>query len=195
MNRPLILASGSPRRREILTDAGLPFTVLVTEADETLPAGLSPEESVKELSLRKAKAALRLADAGAVVLAADTMVAAVKDGKEITLGKPQNEAEAKEMLRLLSGTTHRVLTGITLTDGHRTITDAVSTEVHMRIITEEELERYVATGSPLDKAGAYGVQEHAGLFVTGITGDYFNVVGLPLCRVGEILSENFGFAL
>lgn len=195
MNRPLILASGSPRRREILTEAGIPFTVLVTEADETLPAGLTPEESVMELSRRKAKAALRFSDAGAVVLAADTMVAAVKGEKEVILGKPRDPEDAKAMLRLLSGGTHRVLTGITLTDGYRTVTDAVSTEVHMREITEEELERYVATGSPLDKAGAYGIQEHAGLFVTGISGDYFNVVGLPLCRVGEILSRNFGFAL
>jgi len=195
VNRPLILASGSPRRREILTDAGIPFTVLVTEADETLPGGLSPEESVKELSLRKAAAAVRFANAGSVVLAADTMVAAQKDGTEVILGKPRDREDAKAMLRLLSGGTHRVLTGITLTDGYRTVTDAVSTLVHMREITEEELERYVATGSPLDKAGAYGIQEHAGLFVTGITGDYFNVVGLPLCRVGEILSRDFGFAL
>ena len=194
--RPLlILASGSPRRREILHTAGIAHRVLVTDTDETIPGTFSPERTVLELSLRKAEAALRACTETCpfVILAADTVVAARENGRETILGKPGTPERAGAMLRLLSGNEHRVLTGITLTDGSLTVSDVVSTTVLMRRISEEEIDRYVAGGSPLDKAGAYGVQEHAGLFVRGIVGDYYNVVGLPLCRTGELLSAFFGF--
>ena len=192
--KPLILASASPRRREILQNAGIPFTVLVTNADESLPSGTAPGEAVRLLSLRKAEAALREAPAGAVVLAADTVVAAKDEtGVEVILGKPHTAEKATAMLRLLSGKTHRVLTGITLTDGKTTVTDCVSTDVVMRELSDREIARYVATGAPLDKAGAYGIQERAGVFVRGLSGDYFNVVGLPLARTAEILRDTFGF--
>ena len=192
--KPLILASASPRRREILQNAGIPFTVLVTNADESLPSGTAPGEAVRLLSLRKAEAALLEAPAGAVVLAADTVVAAKDEtGVEVILGKPHTAEKATAMLRLLSGKTHRVLTGITLTDGKTTVTDCVSTDVVMRELSDREIARYVATGAPLDKAGAYGIQERAGVFVRGLSGDYFNVVGLPLARTAEILRDTFGF--
>lgn len=192
--KTLILASASPRRREILETAGIPFTVLVTDADESLSGGTSPEDTVRTLSRRKAEAALRRAPAGAVILAADTVVAAKDEtGEEVILGKPHTADRASAMLRLLSGRTHRVLTGITLTDGQTTVTDCVSTDVVMRTLADSEIARYVATGAPLDKAGAYGIQERAGVFVRELRGDYFNVVGLPLCRTAEILRETFGF--
>ena len=192
--KTLILASGSPRRREILQNAGIPFTVLPSDADETLPKGTAPEEAVRLLSRRKADAALRKAPPGAVVLAADTVVAAFGDaGVEVILGKPHTPERATAMLRMLSGRTHRVLTGVTVTDGEKTVTDVVSTSVVMRRLSDAEIERYVSTGAPLDKAGAYGIQERAGVFVRELHGEYFNVVGLPLARTAEILRDDFGF--
>ena len=183
----LILASASPRRHELLTAAGLPHTVLTADTDESLPNGILPHEAVEMLSLKKARAVLPLAPDGAIILAADTVVAL--DGA--ILGKPKDEADAKRMLESLSGREHHVYTGVTLLCGDHAVTAHAKTAVHMRKIAEEEISAYIATGEPMDKAGAYGIQGRASLFVTGIEGDYANVVGLPLSLVGEILRTHF----
>ena len=192
MTEKLILASGSPRRREILTMAGYQFTVLSPDADESAPS-LSPAELVQELSRRKAAAATALAGPRHVILAADTVVAL----DEKILGKPKNAAHAAEMLSMLSGRTHTVYTGFTIcgeapAGKHPSITHAVAAQVTMRDITKEEINAYVATGSPLDKAGAYGIQEAAGMFIQTIQGDYYSIMGLPICPVSVILRDTFG---
>lgn len=187
----LILASASPRRHELLTAAGIPHTVLTADVDESLPHGISPHEAVKTLSLRKARAVLPLAPKGAIVLAADTVVAL---GGEI-LGKPKDKEDARRMLTALSGREHHVFTGITLTDGEKSLTAHERTTVRMRKLTPAEIDAYIATGEPMDKAGAYGIQARASLFVTGIEGDYANVVGLPVRLVGDLLSQQFGCPL
>lgn len=189
--RPLILASASPRRHELLTAVGLAHTVLTSEADESLPAGITPAEAVEMLSARKAKAVLPLAPAGALIVAADTVVAL--DGE--ILGKPRDERDAHRMLSALSRREHHVYTGVTVTDGEKTVTAHACTAVRMREITEAEIDAYIRTGEPMDKAGAYGIQGRAALFVRGIEGDYANVVGLPLSLLGDILGRDFGYPL
>ena len=179
----IILASGSPRRKEILSNAGIPFEVCVSEAEECA-SGKTPEELVKENALRKAKAVSEKCP-GCIVLGADTVVVF----ESSILGKPKDRSEARRMLRSLSGRTHRVLTGVALTDGSKTVTDVEVTEVHFRELSEEMIEGYLATGECDDKAGSYGIQGRGGVFVEGITGDYFNVVGLPLCKVNRMLAD------
>ncbi len=187
MTKQLILASGSPRRREILSMAGYRFTVLVPDVDECAP-GLSPDNMVQELSRRKAAAAAALAGPDDVILAADTVVAL--DGR--ILGKPGNGDRAAQMLRSLSGRTHAVYTGFTISDKNTAVTQAVAAQVTMREITQGEIDAYVATGSPLDKAGAYGIQEAAGMFVQSLQGDYYSIMGLPICPVSVLLRDTFG---
>ncbi len=189
--RPLILASASPRRHELLTAAGLTHIVLTSEADETLPAGISPADAVEMLSARKAAAVLPLAPTGTLTVAADTVVAL---NGEI-LGKPKDETDAKRMLTALSGREHHVYTGVTVTDGTKTVTAHACTAVRMRTVAPAEIDAYIRTGEPMDKAGAYGIQGRAALFVTSIEGNYANVVGLPLSLLGDILSREFGFPL
>lgn len=179
----LILASGSPRRRELLTQMGLTFEVRPVDADESLTPGLSPREQVKLLSLRKAQAAAEAFGPEPVILTADTVV--VLD--EYILGKPRDEADAKKMLRALSGRHHLVLTGVTVMQGARHETACVSTEVHFRDLSESEINAYIASKEPMDKAGAYGIQGLGGLFVEKLVGDYFNVVGLPILKTGQML--------
>ena len=179
----IILASGSPRRKEILLNAGIPFEVCVSDAEECV-FGSTPEEMVKGNALRKAKAVSEKFP-GRVVLGADTVV--VFDNN--ILGKPKDRSDAKRMLTLLSGKTHKVLTGVALTDGNRTAFDVEATDVHFRELSEEMIESYLATGECDDKAGSYGIQGKGGVFVEGITGDYFNVVGLPLCKVNRMLTD------
>jgi len=187
--RRLILASASPRRHEILTAAGIPHEIRTSDADETLPDGISPADAVQLLSARKARAVCATAAPDEIVLAADTVVC----HRGVILGKPGSEGEAREMLLALSGDTHQVFTGITLCDGTKTVTQYECSHVHMREISGEEIDAYIRTGEPMDKAGAYGIQGRAGLFVRAIEGDYFNIVGLPLCRVGTVLREHFAF--
>ncbi len=187
MTRQLVLASTSPRRREILSMAGYRFTVLAPDVDERAPA-LSPDALVQELSRRKATAAAALAGPNDVILAADTVVAL--DGK--ILGKPGDEIRAAYMLRSLSGRTHSVYTGFTILDKTTAITRVVAAQVTMREITQGEIDAYVATGSPLDKAGAYGIQEAAGMFVQSLQGDYYSIMGLPICPVSVLLRDTFG---
>ncbi len=187
----LILASASPRRHELLQAAGIPHEVRVADADETLPAGITPGEAVERLSQKKALAVAASVEPGSLVLGADTVVAL--DG--VILGKPKDSEDAHRMLRSLSGRTHQVYTGITVTDGKKTVTDHAVTEVHMRPLTDGEINAYIRTGEPMDKAGAYGIQNRAALFVSGIGGDYANVVGLPLFLLGKILTEQFSYPL
>lgn len=179
----LILASQSPRRRELLGLTQIPFTVRVADIDESMDPTLSPEEAVAQVSRRKALAIPRNPED--VVIAADTIV--VCQGK--ILGKPATAAQAEEMLRLLSGRKHQVMTGLTVLRGNREIVTTEVTAVGFRPLQDWEIARYVASGEPMDKAGAYGIQGGAALFCDGIVGDYYNVVGLPLCRLWEALKQ------
>mgnify|MGYP003291987773 CR=1 FL=1 len=182
-----ILASQSPRRRELLTQIGVrDFEILVPEADESFDPTLSPQEIVSSICRRKAEAAQAMAaDDEAVILAADTMV--FLDG--LRLGKPKDEEDAAQMLRALSGRTHEVCTGVTICRGNRILTRAETTIVTFRPMEESEIRSYIASGDPMDKAGSYGIQGKAALFASGIQGDYFNVMGLPLHLVGQMLRE------
>ena len=184
----IILASASPRRRELLEMLGVKeLEIVPARGAELAPEGAGPGETVKALSRAKALEVRERTGAeeksDVCILAADTVVYA---GGRI-LGKPHSEAEAKEMLRSLSGRAHEVYTGITVCCGEACRSEFEVTEVRFRDLSEEEIDAYVATGEPMDKAGAYGIQGKASLFVSGIAGDYFNVVGLPLCRTGEML--------
>lgn len=182
----IILASGSPRRKELLTQMGLSFTILPAEIEEVVEPGLTPQEVVMSLSRQKA-AAVALSHPEDLVIAADTIV--VFDGK--ILGKPHSEGEAKEMLTALSGRAHHVCTGFTLQQGGQTESGCEESEVWFRELTEGEIDRYIATGEPMDKAGSYGIQGYGAMLVRGIHGDYFNVMGLPVCRLAMAL-KNYG---
>ena len=179
----LILASQSPRRKELLGLFHIPFTIRIADIDETMDPAKAPYDEVARVSLLKAKAVE--ANDEDVVIAADTIV--VCDGK--TLGKPHSEEEAAGMLRLLSGRDHQVMTGMTVLRGdtHRSITEV--TDIHFRALSENEIARYVASGEPMDKAGAYGIQGGAALFAEKMVGDYYNVMGLPVCRLWQLLSQ------
>lgn len=183
----LILASASPRRRELLSRLGLEFTVLAAQADETLLPGLPPREQVIRLSAVKAQAVREALESrpGQVIVSADTVV--VLDGA--ILGKPKDAAQAAEMLRALSGRAHLVLTGVTVLteDGPRQLCE--ETQVFFRPLCEAEITAYIRTGEPMDKAGAYGIQGYGALFVEKLIGDYYNVMGLPLCALGQLLRE------
>ena len=177
----LILASASPRRRELLGLFGLPFVIRAADIDETMNPALPPEKEVARVSRLKALAVPR--EAEDVVIAADTIV--VCGGR--VLGKPHSHEEAAQMLRLLSGRDHQVMTGCTVRAPGGTETFTEITDLHFRQLTEAEIARYVASGEPMDKAGAYGIQGGAALFCQGIRGDYYNVMGLPVCRLGQVL--------
>ncbi len=182
-NRPFIVASASPRRRELLNQAGFTFQIEPSDADESLPEGCTPAKAVELLSERKALAVAKL-HPGAVVLGCDTIVAL--DGK--MLGKPQNEAEAADMLRALSGKTHTVFTGVCITDGSRTERFVSATDVTFYELSEATVSSYVATGEPMDKAGAYGIQGLGAVLVKSFCGDYFTIVGLPLAQCARVLA-------
>ncbi|AGT32956.1 septum formation protein Maf [Geobacillus genomosp. 3] len=173
-----VLASRSPRRKQLLEMTGWPFDVQESQADETIAPGTPPEEAVQMLARRKVEAVVPCAS-DAYVLGADTIV--VHDGR--LLGKPRTAGEAFETLRLLSGRTHDVWTGVAIATPHgETVSFAEKTAVTFWPLSDEEIETYIATGEPMDKAGAYGIQGRAALFVKRIEGDYFTVVGLPLSR-------------
>jgi len=189
----VVLASGSPRRRDLLTQIGLAFSVQISQADETIPEGMSPHLAVQTLSLLKAADVAKQVEKNAVVIAADTIV--VLDGEILT--KPKDEEDAAKMLARLSGREHSVLTGITVLrrrDG-KSVSVTEETKVHFRALSEKEILSYVNSNEPLDKAGAYGIQGLGGLFVEKIEGDYYNVVGLPLCLLGNVLQTEFDFEL
>lgn len=179
----LILASQSPRRKMLLELLRIPFTVQVADIDETLDATLPIPEAVAQLSLRKARAVSRSADD--TVIAADTIV--VCDG--YVLGKPEDTEAAFKMLAMLSGKAHHVMTGVTVLRGDRQESFTEITQVDFRELTAKEIRAYIATGEPMDKAGAYAIQGGAALFVKSISGDYSNVVGLPVCRLNQVLKQ------
>ena len=172
----LILASNSPRRKELLSLITNDFTVCAADADETLPNGISPEEAVVYLSELKARAVFNGED---TVLGADTVV--VLDGE--ILGKPRDDGEAFSMLKALSGRAHSVYTGVTLLHAEKSISFFRETAVYFNELSDEEIRDYIKTGECRDKAGAYGIQGYGSRFVKSISGDYFNVVGLPVSAV------------
>ena len=179
----LILASASPRRQELLKVFGVPFTVRVADIDETMDLSRPAYEEVARVSRLKALAVER--HPGDVVIAADTIV--VCEGK--VLGKPRDQADAAATLRLLSGRDHQVMTGCTVVCGDKTESFTEVTDLHFRELSDQEIARYVASGEPMDKAGSYGIQGGAALFCTHMVGDYYNVMGLPLCALGLCLKR------
>lgn len=176
----IILASQSPRRQELLKLITSDFEIKVSNVDETLPDKITPKEAVMYLSKIKAEP---FADGDDIVIGADTVVAL--DGK--ILGKPKSKENAREMLRFLSGRTHSVFTGVTLASDKKTKTFAVETKVKFFELTNEEIDAYIKTKEPFDKAGAYGIQGYGSLLVEKIDGDYFNVVGLPVSTLAREL--------
>jgi len=182
----LVLASNSPRRMELLAALGIPFTVLPTSVDESLHPGETAEAACIRLAQAKALAA-NVADASAWVLGADTVV--VENGT--ILGKPENNADATRMLRHLSGRVHEVWTGLAIhrVRDHRVFTAAERTQVWFDVLPEAVIELMVRSGEGRDKAGAYGIQGLAGVFVSRIDGDYYNVMGLPLSRLRRLCME------
>lgn len=179
----VILASQSPRRRELMEKFHIPFTVAVADVDETMDPAKAPYDEVARLSRMKAEAVPHEYDD--VVIAADTIVVC----QNKVLGKPADEEDAFRMLSGLSGRDHQVMTGITvLHQGKATVCTEV-TDLHFRALSEKEIRAYIRTGEPMDKAGAYGIQGGGALFADKICGDYYNVVGLPVCRLGQILRE------
>ena len=179
----LILASGSPRRKELLSLFRIPFTVVPADVDETMDPANAPCEEVSRLSAKKARAVKREPDD--VVIAADTIV--VCEGK--VLGKPKSEENAYAMLSLLSGRDHQVMTGCTVLRGEKSETFTEVTDLHFRTLSEREIRAYIASGEPMDKAGAYGIQGGAALFCRRMEGDYYNVMGLPVCRLWQTLQS------
>ena len=179
----VILASQSPRRRELMGLFHIPFTVRVSDADETMDPADDPQYQVALVSRRKAEAVPHNGDD--LVIAADTIVVC---GGEI-LGKPRSVEDASRMLHLLSGRDHQVMTGLTVLRGNRCITHTEITDIHFRALTDREIDAYIRTGEPMDKAGAYGIQGGAALFAERLVGDYYNVMGLPVCRLGQFLRE------
>lgn len=161
----------------------MPFTVRVADIDETMDKTKDPFDEVARVSRRKAEAIGRQPED--VVIAADTIV--VCNGQ--ILGKPKDAADATRMLRLLSGRGHQVMTGLTVLRGDRAVTCTEVTDIHFRELTDSEIAAYIRTGEPMDKAGAYGIQGGAALFAEKLCGDYFNVVGLPVCRLWKLLKE------
>ena len=184
----IILASQSPRRRELLERMGiLKFDIIPAQGEEVAAPGLTPQQLVEELSRQKAAEVAAGAGPDDLVIAADTVVAI--DGQ--VLGKPRSRAHAIEMLSELSGRERHVYTGFTVTRGEQTVTGHEDTAVCFRPLTSGEIAAYVDTGEPMDKAGSYGIQGRGCVLVEGIRGDYYNVVGLPVCRLAQVL-EQFG---
>lgn len=182
----IILASQSPRRRELLVQMGLTdFLIRPAQGEEKADPALPPAELVEELSRHKAMEIAAAASPGDVIVAADTVVAV--DGQ--ILGKPRDTRDAARMLEALSGREHTVYTGVTVGRGGEFLTRHQATAVRFRRLTGAEISSYVATGEPMDKAGAYGIQGVGALLVEGITGDYCNVVGLPVCLLGRMLAR------
>ncbi len=188
----LILASGSPRRREILGLFGKPFQVVSSDIEEPVAASDPPEVTVMALALEKALDVAGRVPPGALVIGADTLVYC-----EGYLGKPADAAEAEAMLTRLQGRRHAVYTGVAIVRAgtEEKVVDAVETLVTLKPLTPAEIRSYIATGEPMDKAGAYAVQGIGSLLVEGIEGDYFNVVGLPVQRLGALLETHFGYRL
>jgi len=182
----IVLASQSPRRRELLGQMGFTdFIVRPARGEEVVDPDLSPDKLVEELSRQKCAEVAANSEPDALVIAADTVVAI--DGT--VLGKPRSVQDAFAMLSRLSGRHHTVYTGVTVRRGEQIRTAHEATRVHFRTLTNEEIEAYISTGEPMDKAGSYGIQGYGSMLVEGISGDYFNVVGLPVCLLGRMLAQ------
>lgn len=187
-----ILASNSPRRKDLLENLGVCFDIKASNIDETILASANPYHVASQLAYEKAKdIATDIVDE-AIIIAADTIVVADK-----ILGKPIDNGDAYQMLKSLSGTSHQVVTGIAIIQKptNKAIVDYSVTKVFFRDLTDLEIEKYIASGEPMDKAGAYGIQGKAALFVEKIEGDYFNVVGMPLYKLEELLNQHFEISL
>ncbi|MFB0844294.1 Maf family protein [Paenibacillus oleatilyticus] len=186
--KTLVLASSSPRRQELIQMLGLPFEIVTNDVDETVSNDLSPKQIVEELSLRKAKASItRVTDSQSIVIGSDTIVVYSQE----VLGKPKDQEDAFRMLKLIEGKTHQVYTGITCIDvgESRIVTRSRVTDVRMKALSDEQIRAYIATGEPMDKAGAYAVQGIGSTIVESINGDHFNVVGMSLSLLSEMLEE------
>jgi len=182
----IVLCSGSPRRQELLCRIGVrDFDIRVPQAEESYPAGLTPRQTVEYISREKAEAARKLCGPEEIFITADTMVFL----DDTRLGKPRDEADALRMLTALQGRRHTVCTGVTVGQGGHLLTESEATEVTFRPATEAELRSYIRTGEPMDKAGAYGIQEKGALLVESINGDFFNVMGLPVLRLSRMLGQ------
>ena len=183
----IILASGSPRRRELLEGLGLPFTVKCIDGiDESYPESLPAEETALFIAKKKSEAYKGLTDSGHLIITADTVVVC----NDMVMGKPFNKNEAKKMLNMLSGKTHQVITGVALATKEKTVSFSVSTDVRFTTLDKKEIEYYVDKYRPLDKAGAYGIQEWIGYVgVEYISGSYYNVMGLPIQRLYQELKK------
>ena len=187
----IVLASGSPRRFELLKMIGIEdFTVIPAAIEEEMPPGLSPEQTVCGIALQKAANVSLACGAGDIIIAADTLV--YLDGRP--MAKPTGKEDAADKLRALSGRRHTVYTGVALRRGNDSVTEAEKTEVYFRKIRDSEILAYIDTGEPMDKAGAYGAQGRGAVFIERLEGDFFNVMGLPLCRLSVMLKD-FGFSL
>ena len=181
----VILASASPRRREILEMLGLNAEIVPAEGEEHIPAELEPGEAAAAVSAGKAREVHERRPDGDIVIAADTIV--VLDGE--IFGKPRDRESAFNMLRSLSGRTHEVYTGLCVIAGGRERTEYEKTEVTFRTLDDDEITAYINSGEPMDKAGAYGIQGRGALLAERIDGDFFNVMGLPVCRLGKLLKK------
>lgn len=190
--KQLVLASTSPRRKEILESLGVEFKVIGSNIEEKVDENLSPPEIAKQLAYLKAKDVSNKINGDYVVVGADTIVEYNK-----VLGKPRNIEEAYNMLKLLSGQVHRVITGFAVIDclTQKEFIDYECTNVYFNHLTDNQIQKYISTGEPMDKAGAYGIQGKASLFVSKIEGDYFNVVGLPIFKLGVVLHNHFDISL
>lgn len=189
--KKIILASASPRRKALLEQVGLDFEVIPSDCEESIDLKLSPQDLAKKLSFEKAKS---VADKNknALVIGADTFIAY----RDKIIGKPKDDEEAREILKLLQGSTHSVITGLTVIDSGtgKTVSDSIETKVHFKKLGDDEIEGYISAEEPIDKAGAYGIQALGAVLVDKIDGDYFNVVGLPLSLLHDVLKK-FGINL
>ena len=187
--KKIILASSSPRRKEIFAKIGIPFEVQESDYEEDMSVNLPAGELAEFLSAGKANAVAKM-NPDAIVIAADTFV--VYDGRP--LGKPKTEERAREMLEMLSGKEHEIVTGVTIIEGRNVVSFHQETHVYMAVLSSAVIDAYIRTGEPLDKAGAYALQEMGALLVEKIEGDFFNAMGLPLKRLVEELRA-FGVAV
>lgn len=192
--KKIVLASNSPRRKELLSMIGLEFDVIPDDTPEPVENGLSPDETVMVLAKFKGENVKKLLpeDNDAIIIAADTIVAI----DEKILGKPHSKEEAEKMLTMLSGRSHSVYTGVYLVENQseKSANFYEKTEVFFKNLDINEIKDYINTGEPMDKAGSYGIQNLGSLFAEKINGDYFNVVGLPVCSLGKVLTEKFGIS-
>ena len=181
----IVLASASPRRKELISLITESVEIRPAECDETLPEGIGAREAVEYLSKIKNDAAKSISAHDELIISADTVVAVSNE----ILGKPADKEDARRMIKLLSGRTHQVYTGVTISYKGNAVTFSEKTDVSFFDLTDDEIESYVSSSEPYDKAGAYGIQGKASLLVSGINGDYFNVVGLPVARLNRELSK------